>query len=248
MNSNFYPRNNVSTEKLGIAQEFETTDQAAPPVLRRPVPLYPIISRNNPTAQRNEGPHTFPYSNSSNTEVAPKFSLPSISSFGSIVPENSSNHRLPPGMMSENLSSSLHESLTLPSPWSVPPRKLMSMPLGSSPGKQVLLPPAPDVGNPLNPKFTSHDLTPLKAINEDHHYNKPTSAAINLPSPPPSSNLLSPKLTGSNNFNFKALSPPTPASLLSPSSSPKSYPTDSYRSIQPKIDILSQPVHWSNRT
>ncbi|RHZ61233.1 hypothetical protein Glove_349g70 [Diversispora epigaea] len=253
--SNVYPRDGVLTEKIRTTQEFEATNRS--PVLRRPVPLYPQIPRNDH--------HFFPYaqrSNSSNSEITPSLTLPSISSFGAIFPENSSIHGSSPGMMSETLPP-LTETLTLPSPWTGLPRKSMSMPFGSSTGKQVLLPPAPDVGNPLNPKSTSHDLKPLKIVNEDNHVDKKfkfnTMMTNNLPSPP-TTNLLSPRLTGTNlnnhnnhnnhnnnnNNNNNNFSPPTPASILSPSSSPKSYPTDSYRSIQPKIDLLSQPVSWCN--
>ncbi|CAG8548037.1 7815_t:CDS:2 [Diversispora eburnea] len=213
--TNVYPRD-------GSTQEFETTNQS--PVLRRPVPLYPQIPRNEH--------HFYPYarrSNSSNTEIIPSLTLPSISSFGAIFPENSSIHGSSPGIMSEALPP-LTETLTLPSPWTGLPRKSMSMSFGST-GKQVLLPPAPDVGNPLNPKSTSHDFKPLEIVKDDNHVDKKFKFNTNnLPSPP-TTNLLSPKLT---------------ASLLSPLSSPKSYPTDFYRSIQPKIDLLSQPVSWCN--
>ncbi|CAG8772808.1 12293_t:CDS:2, partial [Acaulospora morrowiae] len=232
INLNAYPRDDVSAEMhQGFGREFDT----ATTILRRPVPIYPpVMQRNHVT----NGVHlSDTYQDSSHADIDTVHSLPPITSFESF-PSPPKDHTLPgnhseltrphPGLGSLPTLSSEH--LTLPPPWTLPPKKPMSMPIFDSPsGMPILLPPAPDVGNPLNnrlksiaPRFDdsknmtskmSNDYPLLQDIN--FQTDKPSFAATTFPSPTSLSPKLNPpsKIEKSNN-TLNNFNPPTPACSL----------------------------------
>ncbi|CAG8674070.1 1824_t:CDS:2, partial [Acaulospora morrowiae] len=234
INLNAYPRDDVSAEMhQGFGREFDT----ATTILRRPVPVYPPVMQRNHVTNGIYLSDT--YQDSSHADIDTAHSLPPITSFESfpsppkdhILPGNPSEFPRPhPGLGSLPTISSEH--LTLPPPWTLPPKKPMSMPIFDSPsGMPILLPPAPDVGNPLNnrskyitPRFDDSKNMTLKAnMSNDYHLSqdidfhtdKPFSAATTFPSPTllsPKSNP-PPKIEKSNN-TLNNFNPPTPACSL----------------------------------
>ncbi|CAG8683237.1 14973_t:CDS:2, partial [Acaulospora colombiana] len=237
MNLNVYPRDDVSSEICReTGREFDQTST----ILRRPVALYPQVMHTNHVTNGVQ----FPKPHQDNVSPATNSSPPKSHS----LPGNYSETPRPCSTLG-SLPPFPFEPLTLPPPWALPPRKSMPMPIfGSSSGMQVLLPPAPDVENPLNPwsKYTTPQLDdpqnltlkPLNVNNDDnssHHdidfYSE--SAAINFPSP----SSLSPKSSSPGIYQqaSKKFISHTPTYSLSPPQTPRSYSMES-----------SRPAPWCN--
>ncbi|RIA99039.1 hypothetical protein C1645_731240 [Glomus cerebriforme] len=202
-----------SHQEQHVAQENELhlnngheTFNPQSPVLRRPIPIYPVTSMHVATMH---GPTR------SKTTLPPitELETPDIQHHGHItqITNTSSNNR------------------TLPAP-NFDRKKATPMPINSSGGIEILLPPAPELANPLdsaamlinNPPLMIHDKPP-------NFMPSPPSSASSMTSSPGYYNIMAFK-------KYQSDSPPTPTNS-SPPLSPRN------------ASLLSRPVAWeySNR-
>ncbi|GBB85456.1 hypothetical protein RclHR1_00120010 [Rhizophagus clarus] len=204
------------------------------PILRKPIPVYPM------TIYRSHVPTKGSDMDSPNTSL------------------NKSSISLPPITELEPFSKSgyvptSNNRMILPTPNRFP-RKNLSMPIvNASSGLEVLLPPAPDIENPLDSvKMLVDNQHPIKLppINLAAHTNhaahdKHSTFALSLPSPPSTQSFVSPKQNDYyNNMPFRKHkehyynNPPTPTDSSPPSSPRNALNSDKANSL------LSRPVTW----
>jgi hypothetical protein len=203
---------------INVSVEPQTFKQS--PILRKPIPIYPVTMHRS---QVTSMPDT------SLNKTNP-ISLPTFKELEQQFAQNGS-------LFSQN-------RMTLPTPNRVT-RKKMSMPIVNvASGIEVLLPPAPDLENPLDSTAMVVDeqhpieLPPLDLPVHD----KTPNFALSLPSPPSTQSFVSPKSNDCYNMPLRKYpdhynNPPTPTDS-SPPLSPRSA-TNSDRAT-----LLSCPVTW----